>query len=175
MDNGRGEAVKQATLTPAELKGSPLVRRLLADMREANLPEPTKEYQFDPTRRWRADLAYPELHLLIEVEGGRWTRGRHTRGGGFANDIEKYNKAASLGFTVLRFTDLDIKGGYVVKRRQSKGVVYKVRERVEPRAVSVIEAARERLERVQQVQEARDFQRRHEAYNTSWPSSGRHG
>lgn len=29
-----------------------------------------REYRFDPTRKWRADFALPELGILIEVEGG---------------------------------------------------------------------------------------------------------
>lgn len=62
------------------------------------------EYYFYANRRWRFDYAFPALKLAIEIEGAVWTQGRHTRGSGFVNDIEKYNMAASLGWTLLRFT-----------------------------------------------------------------------
>ena len=62
------------------------------------------ELRFHPTRRWRFDLAIPDLKIAIEVEGGVWTQGRHTRGSGYIGDLEKYNEAAILGWLVLRFT-----------------------------------------------------------------------
>ena len=62
-----------------------------------------REYKFDPTRRWRADF-FIEPNLLIEVEGGTWSGGRHTSGVGYRNDCAKYNAAVLGGFKVLRFT-----------------------------------------------------------------------
>lgn len=62
------------------------------------------EYRFSGTRDWRFDFACPELMLAIEVEGGAYTHGRHTRGTGFINDMEKYNAAAVLGWRLLRYT-----------------------------------------------------------------------
>lgn len=53
---------------------------------------------------WRFDFAWPDLLLAAEVEGGVWTQGRHTRGGGYEGDCEKYNSAQERGWTVLRFT-----------------------------------------------------------------------
>ncbi len=66
--------------------------------------ELVKEYKFHPNRRWRFDYALPELKLAIEVEGAVWTNGRHTIGSGFIKDMEKYNTAASMGWTILRVT-----------------------------------------------------------------------
>jgi len=68
------------------------------------LSVPSREYRFAPPRRWRFDFAWPAIKLAVEVEGGTWSGGRHTRGAGFAKDCEKYNAAASLGWRVLRFT-----------------------------------------------------------------------
>lgn len=42
--------------------------------------------------------------IAVEIEGGSWINGRHTRGKGYRNDCEKYLEAAILGWTVLRFT-----------------------------------------------------------------------
>ncbi|MDE3073808.1 MAG: hypothetical protein KGJ86_00130 [Chloroflexota bacterium] len=63
-----------------------------------------REVRFCPQRRWRFDLARRDIRVAIEVDGAIWTQGRHTRGTGVENDCEKYNKAAALGWTVLRVT-----------------------------------------------------------------------
>lgn len=73
------------------------------------LPGHTTEYKFDDKRKWRFDFAYPDLKLAIEAEGGVWSRGRHTRGSGYIKDCEKYNRAAVMGWTVLRYTAKNIK------------------------------------------------------------------
>jgi very-short-patch-repair endonuclease len=75
------------------------------------LPTPVKEYRFHPQRRWRFDYAWPEHRIAIEIEGGAWIYGRHTRAKGFVNDMEKYNAAVLLGWRVLRYTPEQIKAG----------------------------------------------------------------
>lgn len=69
-----------------------------------DLPMPTPEYRFDQTRRWRFDWSWPQAFVALEIEGGAYTRGRHTRGSGFVKDIEKYNRAVELGWKVFRCT-----------------------------------------------------------------------
>ena len=78
---------------------------------EAQDQEARLEYRFHPERRWRADLALPQHKLLIEIEGGGWIGGRHTRSVGFIRDLEKYNTAAILGWYLLRFTPQQVKSG----------------------------------------------------------------
>lgn len=90
---------------------SPLEDLLLQHIQYAGLPAPEREYRFAPPRRYRADFAYPDRMLLIEVEGGVWTRGRHTRGKGYQDDCYKYNLATIMGFRVLRFTGEMVKDG----------------------------------------------------------------
>jgi len=68
------------------------------------LPRPEREWKFDAKRRWRFDYAWPQQMIALEVEGGVWTGGRHTRGAGFLKDVEKYNRAAVLGWRLLRVT-----------------------------------------------------------------------
>lgn len=75
-----------------------------AFFRTMGLPAPTTEHKFHETRRWRFDYAWPCRRVALEVEGGVWTRGRHTRPMGFMNDCEKYNNAGALGWIVLRVT-----------------------------------------------------------------------
>lgn len=74
--------------------------------RSAKLPEPVPEWCFHPTRKWRLDYAWPYANppLGVEVDGGVWNEGRHTRGAGFIEDQRKLNAAVLLGFRILRYT-----------------------------------------------------------------------
>lgn len=74
---------------------------------------PAREFYFArPTRMWRFDFAWPLERVAVEIEGGTWTNGRHTRGSGFADDCEKYSEAALRGWCVLRFTGAQVRSGY---------------------------------------------------------------
>jgi very-short-patch-repair endonuclease len=53
---------------------------------------------------WRFDYAFPKLKVAVEVEGGVFSGGRHSRGAGYTEDLKKYNTATSLGWFVFRFT-----------------------------------------------------------------------
>lgn len=70
--------------------------------------ECVKEYKFHPERKWRFDYAVPEHKIALEVEGGVWTSGRHTRPQGFLGDIEKYNTATLMGWRVFRTTPTEL-------------------------------------------------------------------
>lgn len=75
-----------------------------------------QEYKFHPTRKWRADFLITGTKILIEVEGGVWSGGRHTRGKGYIGDMEKYNSASMMGFTVLRFCTEQVKSGIAIQQ-----------------------------------------------------------
>lgn len=77
------------------------------------LPEPVREFRFC-ARKWRIDLAWPEEKLAVEIEGGVWTKGRHTRPKGFLGDLEKYNSLSLLGWSLLRFTPQQVRTGEAV-------------------------------------------------------------
>lgn len=76
----------------------------LALLKRERLPAPEAEYRFHDTRKWRLDYCWPLAKVALEVEGGVWTGGRHTRGAGFLRDVEKYNELARLGWRLLRTT-----------------------------------------------------------------------
>ena len=68
------------------------------------------ELMLIPKRRFRFDFLLAG-DLIIEVEGGTWSGGRHTTGAGFRSDCFKYNAALELGYRVLRYTtDMVTKG-----------------------------------------------------------------
>ena len=66
--------------------------------------EVQKEFKFHPERRWRFDLAWPGAMIAVEYEGIFSSKSGHTTVGGYTGDCEKYNEAALLGWTLLRFT-----------------------------------------------------------------------
>jgi hypothetical protein len=67
-----------------------------------NIPQPAEEWEFDSVRHFRFDYAWPESRVALEVDGGIFSGGPHTRGTGFAKDVEKLNLAAEQGWLVLR-------------------------------------------------------------------------
>ncbi|MCE6006365.1 DUF559 domain-containing protein [Acinetobacter soli] len=75
-----------------------------------------QEYKFHAERNWRADFLITGTKILIEVEGGIWSGGRHTRAKGYLGDMEKYNAAAVMGFKVLRFDTQQVKSGLAIKQ-----------------------------------------------------------
>lgn len=77
----------------------------------AVFPGCVAEHRFHPKRKWMFDYCWPDHGLALEVEGGGWARGRHNRGAGFHQDMEKYNEAVIAGWYVLRVTPLDMRDG----------------------------------------------------------------
>lgn len=78
------------------------------------LGRPCTEYRFHPIRKWRFDFAYVPERLAIEVDGGVFVQGRHSRGSGVEGDCEKYAEALLLGWRVLRITPRMVKDGRAV-------------------------------------------------------------
>lgn len=89
-------------------------------------PIPVEEHKgWHPTRKWRFDIAWPDLKIAIEKEGGIYGKGdecpmcgkkgggAHSSVTGMLRDIEKYNEAGLLGWMVLRVTPEDVKNGLI--------------------------------------------------------------
>lgn len=94
------------TASEAELS---LVKQILY----LGLPTPDVEYPFGKVlgRRWRFDLAWPLYMLAVEIEGGTWIDGRHSRGASFELDAIKYAEALIAGWRVLRVTTAMVDDG----------------------------------------------------------------
>lgn len=90
---------------------SELEEDLWVQLRGTGWPLPVRQFPFLPPRKWRADFAWPTQKILVEVHGGIWSSGRHTRGSGFQADRERQNEATLAGWRVLEITDAHIKSG----------------------------------------------------------------
>jgi len=89
---------------------------LEAQLSQAGIPF-EREFRFAPPRRWRADfligdrLHVPASPLLVEIDGGAYVNGRHSRGTGVEADCEKTSAAAILGYRVIRATPKQVEDG----------------------------------------------------------------
>ena len=85
--------------------------RLLADqIAAAGLQAPILEYRFAPPRKWRADLAYPERHLLIEIDGAV-----HRIKGRFQADLERDQAIFFGNWEKLRVSPAQVRSGEALK------------------------------------------------------------
>ena len=75
-----------------------------------------QEFKFHPERKWKADFHLIDKKILVEVEGGIWSGGRHTRGKGYIGDMEKYNAATMMGYQVIRFSTDQVKSGLAIQQ-----------------------------------------------------------
>ena len=80
---------------------------------------PVLEHRFHPERRFRFDFAWIDLKIALEIEGGIWTHGRHTRPTGYLNDMKKYNLATFDGWDVYRHAPEWIRSGETIKELKS--------------------------------------------------------
>lgn len=77
---------------------------ILKSEQARGIPLPLEEFQFAPPRKWRFDFAFfPKV--AVELEGGIFIQGGHSRGVGHIRDMDKFNEAAAQGWRVLRFTN----------------------------------------------------------------------
>ena len=79
---------------------------------DAGLPEFKRNYHFDKPRSKREmDFAWPEYKVGVEVQGGIWARGAHTRGAGYMRDCSKLDDAQLQGWILLWVTAHHIEHG----------------------------------------------------------------
>lgn len=80
-------------------------------LRAAKLFGFEREFKFHPVRRWRFDFAFPELKIGVEIQGGIFVGGRHSRPMQMMADYEKMNHAQLDYWCVLQFGPHQIKDG----------------------------------------------------------------
>ena len=79
------------------------------------LPPPVREHRFHAIRKWRLDFAWVEYKFAVEVQGGLYVNGGHSRGEGYEKDLEKYQFAMLDGWTVYCCSPRMIQSGDAVK------------------------------------------------------------
>ena len=62
-------------------------------------PIPEMEFRFHPTRKWRADFAWPDRKTILEIQG--FGHQKHSR---YHGDIEKMNAAQVMGWRYFQLT-----------------------------------------------------------------------
>lgn len=109
-------AAKPKKRKPSVPRGeSPLSVKFRLQLRANKIDDYTLEHKLHPARRWKFDIAFEWAKIAVEIEGGVFTRGRHTRPMGFMADCEKYNTAALMGWKVLRIHTRTINNGQAIK------------------------------------------------------------
>lgn len=114
-----GTKSKNARKSKSPRRGKQIVSEgesLLVIQLKALRIEFEREFRFHPKRKWKADFFLIGKKILIEVEGGIWSGGRHTRGKGYIDDMEKYNAATMMGYQVIRFSTEQVKSGAAIEQ-----------------------------------------------------------
>lgn len=92
---------------------SKLADELFERLWDAGIESGVPEYSFapfvdgKPVRSWKFDMAWPERRVAVEIDGGTFAGGRHTRGQGHAQDAHKRNVAQCMGWKVIVLTGRD--------------------------------------------------------------------
>lgn len=111
----QSKPVARSAIRPKPRKSVSPGEKLLSSHLDVYKIEYTKEFRFHPERRWKADFRIDGYPILVEVEGGVYSNGRHTRGEGYSSDCEKYSTAAVMGWIVIRGTTDQVKKGLVIE------------------------------------------------------------
>lgn len=92
---------------------------VLADLTSFGLISGMKtQYKFHPVRKWLFDFAWPNRKLALEVNGGTYVHGAHSRGAQQRKDMEKWSEAALLGWRIIHVDTVDVKHKVHVDRVQ---------------------------------------------------------
>lgn len=94
---------------------SELEMALVTRLERAGLPPGEGQYRFVPGRLYRFDRAWPAHLVAVEIQGGLWVNGAHSRGSGVERDCVKLSIAAALGWRVLPVSRAMIEDGTAVE------------------------------------------------------------
>lgn len=75
-----------------------------------------REYQAIKGRKFRFDFAWLDARLLVEVNGGTYTKGAHSTGQGIRRDYEKLRLAQDHGWKVYPFDAQAVRSGEAVEQ-----------------------------------------------------------
>lgn len=109
------ETFAQRTLRRAGFKL--LEDALLDQIKQTGLPLPRREVLVVPDRQYRADFAWPDQMLAVEVQGGIWgqdTKSSHAHPKAIERDAEKHSLMAVAGWRLIVVTGKHIETGQAV-------------------------------------------------------------
>lgn len=107
----KASAARSAKVKANIRKGKRAANGIVTWCKTHGLPVPVMEHRFHPQRRWLIDVAWPDLKLGVELQGGVFVRGAHARGTQYRKDCEKLNTAQLMGWRLLWFTYPDLNDG----------------------------------------------------------------
>lgn len=77
-----------------------------------------RQYRIHPDRKFMADFYFANVKgtpLVVEVDGGGFVNGRHSRGMGIERDAEKSALIAAMGARLMRVTPNLVRNGKALK------------------------------------------------------------
>jgi len=110
-------------------QGSKLEAKVAADLKALGLMDGCeRQYRFHPERKWKIDFAWPQCtvydfdgepepkHIALEVNGGTYSHGSHSRGPRQRGDYEKWSELSLMGWTLILVDCKDVREGVHVER-----------------------------------------------------------
>lgn len=105
-------------------EGSKLEAKVASDLKALGLMDGCeRQYRFHPERRWLVDFAWPMFSIVkgippiaLEVNGGTYSHGSHSRGPRQRGDYEKWSELSLRGWTLILVDSKDVKEGVHVER-----------------------------------------------------------
>lgn len=97
---------------PIPKAGSVGEETLALHLRARNIPF-DREVRVCDDRRWRLDFLVAGS-IAVEVNGGTWSGGRHSRGAGQESDYQKLNRCVLQGWKTLQYTTEQVVKGEAI-------------------------------------------------------------
>ena len=114
QDSAESRAKRVVLLPEPRLRASEPEECLAWQLRAEGLTF-DREYRFHESRLWRLDFWFAGAKLAVEIDGGGWVNGRHSRGDGIERDCEKSSHVAMAGYRLMRVTPGQVKRGEALK------------------------------------------------------------
>ena len=122
----------------AVYNASPLEDEFALQLQIASIPF-EREYRAINGRKYRWDFLVGSI--LVEIQGGTWTKGGHSTGKGLHRDYEKNNAAVLAGWRVLYFDAEMVRSGAALGTVQDM-----MTGRVQPWVKKACEVAESKIE-----------------------------
>lgn len=88
---------------------------LAFQLRAVKAPIFERQFRITPERKFMADFYFVLGRLVVEVDGGGFVNGRHSRGTGVEKDAEKSAYIARMPARLMRVTPTQVRKGLAVE------------------------------------------------------------